>query len=49
VIGSDALREGKLPGQIYLMESLSSLVSEPLNITHGKSFLSGGAYPLAES
>jgi hypothetical protein len=50
VIGSDALQgERKLPGQRYLMESLSSSIPELLNITHGKSFLPDGAYPREES
>jgi hypothetical protein len=31
------------------MESFSSLVLKLLNITHGKSFLLGHAYSLAES
>jgi hypothetical protein len=31
------------------MESLSSSIPVLLNITHSKSFLPGGAYPLAES
>jgi hypothetical protein len=41
--------EGKLPGRIYLMESLSASIPVLLNITHDKSFLLGGAYPLAKS
>jgi hypothetical protein len=41
--------EGKLPGWRYLMKSLSSSVPVLLNITHGKSFLPGSVYPLAES
>jgi hypothetical protein len=36
--------EGRLPGLRYLMESSSSSIHELLNITHGKSFLLGGAY-----
>jgi hypothetical protein len=39
----------KLPGYRYLIESMSSLQPVLQNITHGKSFLLGGAYPLAES
>jgi hypothetical protein len=42
-------REGKLPGRRYLMESLSVLIPGLLIITHGKSFLPGGAFPLAGS
>jgi hypothetical protein len=41
--------ERKLPGQRYLMKSLSSSVPKLLNITNGKSFLPGGTYPLIES
>jgi hypothetical protein len=41
--------EGKLPRCIYLMESLSASIPVLLNITHGKLFLPGGAYPLVKS
>jgi hypothetical protein len=41
--------EGKLIGRRYLMECLFVLVPALLIITHGKLFLLGGAYPLAES
>jgi hypothetical protein len=42
------LGEGKLLGRRYLIESLSTLILVLLNITHGKSFLTCGAHPLAE-
>jgi hypothetical protein len=41
--------EGRLLEWRYSMESLSYSVPELLNITHGKSFLLGGPYPLEES
>jgi hypothetical protein len=43
------LGEGRLLGRKYLMESLSASIPVLLNITHGKSFLLGGAYPLGQS
>jgi hypothetical protein len=43
------LGEVKLPGHRNLMESLTAFVPELLNITYGKSFLPGDAYPMAES
>jgi hypothetical protein len=38
----------KLPGGTYLIE-LAALKPVVLNITYGKSFLLGDAYPLVES
>jgi hypothetical protein len=38
-----------LPEGRYLVESLSTSILVLVNLTLGKSFLPGGAYPMAES
>jgi hypothetical protein len=43
------LGERKLFGYRYLMECMSSSIPVLRNITHGKSFLPSGGYPLEVS